>query len=335
MEKILSVIVPTYNMEKYLDRCLTSLIVEDSLMDDLEVIVVNDGSKDSSSQIAHSYEAKYPYTFIVVDKENGNYGSCVNKGIDIASGRYFRILDADDWFDNSSFSKYLLLLKNNQSDIVVTHYSTYYSDGMIEKSEYRHPKELYRLYNLFELDLFPSEWLGMHRVTFRTELLRQIGLRLQCGISYTDLEFCYFPMKEAQTVVFTDINLYQYCAFREGQTTSKSSRIKSLSHFEKVARRLVTDYVSSPSNKVMPYLRVPITSILHPFYCTAIVECDFSLEVVRSLRRIEKLVRSNAELYNMTLHFSENDFYFVAFWRRWGITKQFFLYKLYKKVRTA
>ena len=78
MTKLLSIIIPTYNMQKYLRHCLDSLLVSDEMMDQLEVLVINDGSKDNSSKIAHEYETKYPNTFRVVDKENGNYGSCVN-----------------------------------------------------------------------------------------------------------------------------------------------------------------------------------------------------------------------------------------------------------------
>ena len=82
MAKILTVVIPTYNMEKYLDRCLTSLIVTNNdLLERLEVLVVIDGAKDRSSEIAHSYQIRYPQTFIVIDKENGNYGSCVNRGV--------------------------------------------------------------------------------------------------------------------------------------------------------------------------------------------------------------------------------------------------------------
>lgn len=83
-------------MEKYLRRCLNSLIIDEEGMKQLEVLVINDGSKDSSSQIAHEYQNKYPDTYRVIDKENGNYGSCVNKGIVKATGKYFKILDADD-----------------------------------------------------------------------------------------------------------------------------------------------------------------------------------------------------------------------------------------------
>ena len=91
-------------MEKYLDKCLTSLIVSDDKMPLLEVLVINDGSKDRSSEIAHSYEQKYPQTFRVIDKENGNYGSCINRGLKEATGKYVKVLDADDWFDTNNLS---------------------------------------------------------------------------------------------------------------------------------------------------------------------------------------------------------------------------------------
>ena len=117
MEKVLSLIIPTYNMEKYLKKCLDSLIVEN--MDLLEVLVVNDGSKDNSSKIAHEYEEKYPNTFRVIDKENGNYGSCINRGLAEAKGKYVKVLDADDCFDVNNFNKYLSFLQENDVDLVL------------------------------------------------------------------------------------------------------------------------------------------------------------------------------------------------------------------------
>ena len=105
MDKILSIIVPTYNMEKYLERCLSSLIVSDEQMAMLEVLVINDGSKDRSSEIAHGYESRYPDTFRVIDKTNGHYGSCVNRGLQEATGKYVKVLDADDWFNTENFAE--------------------------------------------------------------------------------------------------------------------------------------------------------------------------------------------------------------------------------------
>ena len=87
MNKTLTIIIPSYNMEKYLDRCLSSLIIDDGLMDLLEALIINDGSKDRTSEIGHQYETKYPGTFRVIDKENGHYGSCINRGLTEAKGK--------------------------------------------------------------------------------------------------------------------------------------------------------------------------------------------------------------------------------------------------------
>lgn len=115
MEKLLTLIIPTYNMEKLLDRCLSSLVVKDnSLFQQVEVLVVIDGSKDRSSEIAHRYQERYPTVFRVIDKENGNYGSCVNRGLKEATGKYIKILDADDYFNTEAFTQYLATIKNPQ-----------------------------------------------------------------------------------------------------------------------------------------------------------------------------------------------------------------------------
>ena len=111
MDKILTIVIPTYNMEKYLDKCLTSLLFNDKdLLKQLEVLVVIDGSKDRSSLIAHSYEKKYPETFRVIDKENGTYVSCIKRGLKEATGKYIKILDADDSFDTTNLRSFILFI---------------------------------------------------------------------------------------------------------------------------------------------------------------------------------------------------------------------------------
>ncbi len=123
MEKILTIVIPTYNMQDYLRRCLDSLIVPEEQMKHLEVLVVNDGSKDNSSAIAHEYQNKYPDTFRVIDKDNGHYGSCVNAALKIATGKYFRLVDADDWVNTSGLIKLIDLLSVHDEDAVFTKFS--------------------------------------------------------------------------------------------------------------------------------------------------------------------------------------------------------------------
>ena len=123
MNKILTIVIPTYNMEEYLRSTLDSLIVPESESKKLEVLIINDGSKDNSSAIGHEYQENYPDIFRIIDKENGNYGSCVNRGLAEARGKYIKILDADDSFNNDNFLLLLKKLESCDADVVITDYT--------------------------------------------------------------------------------------------------------------------------------------------------------------------------------------------------------------------
>ena len=131
MEKLLTIVVPVYNTEKYLSKCLDSLIVR-KYMEHLEILVVIDGSPDNSAKIAREYEIKFPNTFTVVEKENGGHGSAINKGLELATGKYFRVLDSDDWFDEANFETFINRLSSATEDVVMTHLMREYIS--IEKS---------------------------------------------------------------------------------------------------------------------------------------------------------------------------------------------------------
>ena len=98
VEKILTITVPSYNVEKFLENTLDSF-VDERVLDAIEVLVVDDGSKDRTAEIGKGYEAKYPGTFRVISKENGGHGSTINRGIKEARGKYFKVVDGDDWVD--------------------------------------------------------------------------------------------------------------------------------------------------------------------------------------------------------------------------------------------
>lgn len=254
MEKVLTIVIPTYNMEKYLHRCLDSLKVDSSLMDILEVLVINDGSKDSSSQIAHEYEKEFPNTFRVIDKENANYGSCINRGIDEASGKYFKILDADDWYDCGELSKLLQTLKNKVEDGIDVFYTNFTYHNFNTNVDTKHEftiVEYGKVYQLGNIDFVNSpDWfmMKMYSVAIRTEILRQIELRLDTGISYTDNEYMYFPYSHINNVCFLNLNVYQYFIGREGQTIGAKITEKHLNAVLKIANRTVDDYIQRVEN---------------------------------------------------------------------------------------
>ena len=267
MEKILTIVIPTYNMQDYLRRCLDSLIVPKEQMTHLEVLVINDGSKDNSSAIAHEYQDKYPDTFRVIDKENGNYGSCVNRGVKEAVGKYFRILDADDWFDNEELKKFIKSLYCISSvDLVLTNYTIVKSDTNEKKISPQFLK-----YNVeqrtdklsFKKD---ADMLRMHSMTYRTCLLREICLSLQTGISYTDIEYCYFPYKATQTCIALDINLYNYWIARDGQTMSPKNIAKKFNDFYAVSSRIIEDFVTNTNNISIAKQESLVKILRNPLY---------------------------------------------------------------------
>lgn len=226
MQKLLTIVVPTYNMQDYLNRCLDSLIVEQPLLDQLEVLVVNDGSKDNSSAIAHEYQDKYPDTFRVIDKENGNYGSCINRGLDEAQGKYIKVLDADDWFDNENFAGFLAFASSSNADLLISDFDQMDENGKV----INHISYGLKLDGDKTLNAIPKNKLFlMHAVAYKTENLRKIGYHQTEGISYTDQEWIFLPMSTVEVVSYYNKVVYKYLVGRQGQTMDPSVFIK---HFD-------------------------------------------------------------------------------------------------------
>ena len=248
MDKILTIVIPTYNMEKYLTKCLDSLIVSEDNMHVLEVLIVNDGSKDKSSEIGRSYVMKYPDTFRVIDKENGNYGSCVNRGLLEAKGKYIKILDADDNFKNENFDNYVSFLKTTDVDMVVSDYDIVDEKGAIIKSvSFDLPQE--GTTSLNSLTTEDSPYIWHQAVAYKTENLRRIGYKQTEGISYTDEEWVFKPMVTVHKLSYFPHTIYLYLRGREGQTYDPIVFRKTFKNIYTVTRS-VTDYYSKWKDKV-------------------------------------------------------------------------------------
>lgn len=243
MNKLLSIIIPTYNMEALLPRCLDSLLTKGALSR-IEAMVVNDGSKDRSLAVANSYKERFPDSVTVIDKPNGNYGSTINAALPVARGRYIKILDSDDWFDSKALVEFLDALENATTDMVITHFSTIGEDGSRQVTKYNvYGKEPYEYGKAYDLDSVLSDgyirFFLMHAITYRTQMLRDMGYRQTEGISYTDTEWSCYPVFRAKDITFLDINLYQYNLAREGQTMDPKVLARSLDQMELMTRKLV------------------------------------------------------------------------------------------------
>ena len=229
MEKQITIIIPTYNMEEYIAKCLDSLIIPE--LEQIEVLVVNDGSKDRSSEIAHLYAQKYPCSIRVIDKNNGNYGSCINAALAEATGRYVKILDADDTFDKVGFSLFVQRLLSIDVDVIISEYLHCTQNGQEIK-----PNNWYGNTPEYDRPLAPTEFFSlikeeniqMHRLTYKLSFLRNIKYQQTEGISYTDTEWVYIPLFQCKSVICFDTIVYRYLCDREGQSMSPEKLQSSL-----------------------------------------------------------------------------------------------------------
>ncbi len=231
-------------MQNYLRHCLDSLLVLDEMMDQLEVLVINDGSKDDSSKIAHEYATQYPNTYRVIDKENGNYGSCINRGLEEATGKYVKVLDADDSFDTANLVNYLRYLGDVDVDMVITPYTIVDEAGK-EKSYEAYELPVNTILTWKQLTpAFTKKSLQMHAVTYKRSNLVDIHYRQTEGISYTDQEWIFTPLTAVNTAVAYSKTVYKYLVGREGQTVNPDVFKRNISHNEQCCRRIIKDYKS-------------------------------------------------------------------------------------------
>lgn len=318
MDKLLSIIIPTYNMERYLRKCLDSLIVETSLMSQLEVLVINDGSKDSSSTIAHEYEAKYPQTFRVVDKANGHYGSCVNKGLELATGKYVKVLDADDSFDNAAFSIFLQKIADIDVDLILTEYLTVDEKGKEIGRSSLCPFGLEEGKS-FDFHLIlknnPNFGYAMHCCAYRLQMLKDMCYKQTEGVSYTDIEWISKPATRVTLCYYLPLFLYSYLLGRDGQSMDEKIMLRSISHLMVVCNSLITFYECGDFKDLFKnYLQAPIGMQLNLIYTLVLFEQRTNLKELISFDKTLERYPFAYELSKQIKGF--RNFYCVQYWRK-------------------
>ncbi|MBQ2361199.1 MAG: glycosyltransferase family 2 protein [Prevotella sp.] len=243
MEKLLTVVVPVYKVEKYINKCLDSLVVPDKQMERLEVLAVNDGTPDNSALMAKEYEKKYPQTFKVIDKENGGHGSAWNRGVAEATGKYIKFLDSDDWFDNEDFSKLINRLEVCTADVVFCNLDKHY-----QKQGYVRHLKLSELNDGEIMRIADYDWPNWHNdskvfdfwyCTYRTSMIKSVHPLFLEKIFYDDAILFIAPMILGETFTYFDLNIYHYLLGREGQTMNISSQIAHAKDYIKVCKSMI------------------------------------------------------------------------------------------------
>ena len=224
-EPILTIAIPAYNVEKYIEKCLNSILKATNIQD-IEILVINDGSKDKTAQITARYEKNTNGIVKLINKENGGHGSTINTAIEKAKGKYFRLVDGDDWVDAENLAKLVEILKQCNSDIVLTKGSYEYTnvaplrniieyDNLIEGNVYHFDDLVYKGYG------FNTYGPLLTTGNYKTEILRKANFKISEKRPYVDMEFNSFSLKYADTLEYYDLDIYRYLIGREGQTVSR------------------------------------------------------------------------------------------------------------------
>ena len=300
--KILTVLIPMYNTEKYIKRCLDSLLVTE-VFDDIEIIIVNDGGKDKSLKIAQLYEKEFPQAVKLIDKENGGHGSTINVGINNATGKYFRVLDSDDWFNAIDFIKFVKRLGKESADLVVTDYCKEHNyNSKSEYFEYKNLKDGYQ-YKFDETDLkiLNGEYFVMATSTYKTEILRKSGLKLLENTFYVDMQYNVVPITAVQTFVYYHLDIYRYFIGRKEQSMNMDNFVRNQNDHKKMIKWLI-EYYTSISGKLSPnkreYIEMILTYTLNTHYS---IYCEYDKNHKRAYTEIldfdKYLLQTNKALY--------------------------------------
>ena len=239
--KVLSVSIAAYNVEKYIEKTVFSIVSQPEVLEAIEIIIVNDGSKDSTSKIAHALEEKYPDTVVVVDKPNGGYGSTINASLRIAKGMYYKLLDGDDWYESKNLPDFIEYLKTNEADIVVSpYYEVYEGTNEIVLND-RHTDIPGKESLIEELSL-ADILFAMHEIAIKTDTLRQLDKAITEKRFYTDAEFVAFCIIAAKTISRFDKPVYCYRLGLEGQSVSLTGTRKHYKDLPVVAKKIFSSY---------------------------------------------------------------------------------------------
>lgn len=236
--KTLSISIAAYNVEQFLRKTLDSLILDDDHMSELEVIVVNDGSKDGTQLIAEEYVQNYPETFCLINKPNGGYGSTINASLAQAKGRYYKLLDGDDWYDSDALCGLLDYLKNTHADLVI---SPYYTVN-VKATEVPHHSEIPEQTIALESLHLKDNGFQMHGITVKTETIRQLNHSIATHCFYTDLEYIFYCIVASRTISRYNRGVYYYRLGVNGQSVSREGIQKHYKEHLTVTERICQCY---------------------------------------------------------------------------------------------
>ena len=302
MDKILTISIAAYNMEKYIVQTLESLIVPD-IIDKLEIFVIDDGGSDRTLEIAKQYAEQYPESIFPVHKENGGYGTTVNYSIAHATGKYFKCLDGDDWFDTEELCKLVALLEHSNADVVVSNLYRGFDKQHLERIDLVERETDGEIY-IKDINTSNNIY-GMWSLTYKTKLLIISKLNLPSHRLYTDQFFSTIPFAYAKTIQKMKNYVYCYRIGQDSQSISRVSLIKNRTDFLEICKALCDFYEQNKACDNSRYLKARVTL----YYCAAIkilLLCPISKKSLEELLNYEREIHLlSIDIYKNAVHFGK------------------------------
>ncbi len=245
--KYITFTVPCYNSAAYMHKCIDSLL---TIGRDAEIIIVDDGSSDNTGIIADGYAEKYPNIVRVIHKENGGHGSGVNAGLEAAKGLYFKVVDSDDWLNEKSLKKLLNTIKLHyaagmNADLYFSNYVyEHVEDNTSYSVDYKNVFPQKKFFTWKDTGSFrPSQYITMHAMLYKTEILRKSGLKLPLHTFYVDNIFIFHPLPYVETMFYLNTDLYRYFIGRSDQSVNQEIIIKRIDQQIFVTKWVAEDYL--------------------------------------------------------------------------------------------
>lgn len=245
-----------------MDVCIESIL---ACGDDIEILIVNDGStKDNTRQKADEWQAKHPDIIRAIHKENGGHGSAVNAGLAASEGLYFKVVDSDDWLDTDAMIRIMKYLRRQTeckepTDLVVANYVyEKVHEGKRTVMSYGNVFPEEQDFSWDDIGHFgQSQYLLMHSVIYRTELLKGMNLQLPEHCFYVDNIFVYVPLPQVKTIYYLNADVYRYFIGREDQSVNEKVMLSRIDQQLRVTRTMI-DAVDLPgaiaSKKLVSYM---------------------------------------------------------------------------------
>lgn len=244
MDKVLSIAIPAYQVEKYIVQCVKSMTGIQG-RERLDILIIDDGSTDRTKDLAEKLAGRYPECVRAIHQENRGHGGAINTGIQEAKGRYFKVVDGDDWVNAKALEGLMDCLEKAEEDVVFHDYAEVYQKNG-KKKRFSFSVPAYKTFHIKELE--KMGFLAMHSFVYKTKLLQDMPLKIDEHCYYVDLEYSLCPLWWAKDFCYVPFPVYRYRLEREGQSVSPEGFRKHVKDHERVLFTLVDFYIKYCEN---------------------------------------------------------------------------------------